>query len=107
MKRTRYSEEQIIGILLVHGRRIGRRCEVRRLVLQARVVGRPFFAWNANYSRMTVYEVKRLKALEGENSELKPLLIGPLLDRLTDHVSILQSNGESYRRANCLAHRRG
>ena len=39
-----------------------------------------FYAWKAKYSRMTVSEAKRLKALEDENAKLKKLLAEQMLD---------------------------
>jgi putative transposase len=39
-----------------------------------------FCAWRARYSRMTVLEAKRLKALGDENAKLKKLLAGQVLD---------------------------
>lgn len=40
----------------------------------------PVSAWKANYSGMTVYEAKRLKALEDENAKLNRLLAEQMLD---------------------------
>ncbi len=39
-----------------------------------------FCAWNAEYSRMTMSEARRLKALEDESAQLKRLPAGQMLD---------------------------
>ena len=76
MKRTRYSEEQIIGILQEH--EAGAKCA--DLCRKHGMSEGTFYAWKAKYSGMTVSEAKRLKALEDENAKLKKLLAEQMLD---------------------------
>lgn len=76
MKRTRYSEEQIIGILTEHD--AGAKCA--DLCRKHGMSEGTFHAWKAKYSGMTLSEAKRLKALEDENSKLKRLLAEQMLD---------------------------
>ena len=76
MKRTRYSEEQIIGILAEHD--AGAKCA--DLCRKHGMSEGTFYAWKAKYSGMTVSEAKRLKALEDENARLKRLLAEQMLD---------------------------
>lgn len=76
MKRTRYSEEQIIGILTAHD--AGAKCA--DLCRKQGMSEGTFYSWKAKYSGMTVSEAKRLKALEDENAKLKRLLAEQMLD---------------------------
>lgn len=76
MKRTRYSEEQIIGTLTEHdaGAKYADLCRKHGMSEGT------FYAWKSKYSGMTVSDAKRLKALEGENAKLKKLLAEQMLD---------------------------
>ncbi|WP_139307446.1 IS3 family transposase [Rhodovulum sp. ES.010] len=76
MKRTRYSEEQIIGILAEH--EAGAKCA--DLCRKHGMSEGTFYNWKAKYGGMTVSEAKRLKALEDENAKLKKLLAEQMLD---------------------------
>lgn len=60
MKRTRYSEEQIISILSEHD--TGARCA--DLCRKHGMSEGTFYAWKTKYSGMTVSEAKRLKVLD-------------------------------------------
>ena len=70
MKRSRFSEEQIIAILKEHeaGSKTADICR-RHGISDA-----TFYKWKAKYGGMEVSEAKRLKALEDENARLKKLL---------------------------------
>jgi len=76
MKRTRYSEEQIIGILREH--EAGAKCA--DLCRKHGMSEGTFYAWKSKYGGMDVSDVKRLRALEGENAKLKKLLAEQMLD---------------------------
>ncbi len=76
MKRTRYSEEQIIGILVEH--EAGAKCA--DLCRRHGMSEGAFHNWKAKYGGMTVSDAKRLKALEDENARLKKLLAEQMLD---------------------------
>ena len=76
MKRTRYSEEQIIGILTEH--EAGAKCA--DLCRKHGMSEGTFYAWKAKFGGMTVSDAKRLKALEDENAKLKKLLAEQMLD---------------------------
>ncbi len=76
MKRARFSEEQIIGILKEH--EAGAKCA--DLCRKHGMSEATFYAWKAKYGGMTVSEAKRLKALEEENAKLKKLLAEQMLD---------------------------
>jgi putative transposase len=76
MKRSRFSEEQIISILKEQESG-GRTVDVCR---KYGVSGATFYKWKAKYGGMEVSEAKRLKALEDENAKLKKLLAEAMLD---------------------------
>ena len=76
MKRSRFSDEQVIGILQEH--EAGAKCV--DLCRKHGMSEGTFYVWKPNYSGMTVPEVKRLKALEEENVKLKKLLAEQMLD---------------------------
>ena len=62
MKRARFSEEQIIGILKEH--EAGAKCA--DLCRKHGMSEGTFYNWKSKYGGMTVSEAKRLRALEGE-----------------------------------------
>jgi putative transposase len=76
MKRSRITEEQIIGILKEQesGQRTADVCR-RHGVSEG-----TFYKWKAKYGGLEVSEAKRLKALEDENTRLKKLLAETMLD---------------------------
>ncbi|GEO83054.1 transposase [Pararhodospirillum oryzae] len=76
MKRSRFSEEQIIGILKEHQAGLG----ATELCRKHGISDATFYKWRAKYSGMEVSEAKRLKALEDENARLKRLLADAMLD---------------------------
>lgn len=76
MKRTRYTEEQIIGILIEH--EAGAKCA--DLCRKHGMSEGAFYAWKAKVEGMTVSDANRLKALEDENAKLKKLLAEQMLD---------------------------
>jgi putative transposase len=63
MKRTRFTDEQIIGILTEH--EAGAKCA--DLCRKHGMAEGTFYNWKAKFGGMTVSEAKRLKALEDEN----------------------------------------
>ncbi|HBZ43610.1 MAG TPA: IS3 family transposase, partial [Maritimibacter sp.] len=77
MKRTKYTEEQIIGILTEH--EAGAKCA--DLCRKHGMSEGTFYAWKAKFGGMTVSDAKRLKALEDENSRLKKIVADLTLDR--------------------------
>ena len=63
MKRTRFSEEQIIGILKEHEAGVS----VADLCRKYGVSDASIYKWKAKFGGMDVSEAKRLKGLEDEN----------------------------------------
>ena len=76
MKRKRFSEEQIIGVLREHeaGAKAG------DLARKHGVSEATLYNWKAKYGGMDVSDARRLKALEEENGKLKKLLADAMLD---------------------------
>lgn len=67
MKRSRFSEEQIIGVLKEH--EAG--AKAADLARKHGISEATLYNWKAKYGGMDVSEAKRLKALEDENAKLK------------------------------------
>jgi putative transposase len=78
MKRSRFSEEQIIGILKEHEAGI----PVSDLCRKHGVSDASIYKWKARFGGMDVSEAKRLKALEDENAKLKRMLADAMLDNV-------------------------
>lgn len=76
MKRSRFSDEQIIGILKEHQAGLS----AVELCRKYGVSDATFYKWRSKYSGMEIAEAKRLKALEDENGRLKRLLADAMLD---------------------------
>ena len=67
MKRNRFTEEQIIGILKEHEAGT----PVSELCRKHGVSDASIYKWKAKFGGMDVSEAKRLKTLEDENTKLK------------------------------------
>jgi putative transposase len=76
MKRSRFTEEQIIAILKEQeaGAKTAEVCR-RHGISDA-----TFYNWKAKYGGLEVSQARRLKALEDENARLKKLLAEAMLD---------------------------
>ena len=76
MRRSRFSEEQIIGIL-----REQEAGMAAAEVCRKHGISQPtFYAWKAKFGSMSVSDAKRLRQLEAENTRLKKLLAEAMLD---------------------------
>jgi putative transposase len=76
MKPSRFTEEQIIGILREH--EAG--AKTAELARKHGISEATLYNWKAKYGGLDVSEAKRLKALEDENAKLKKLLAEAMLD---------------------------
>ena len=76
MKRIRFTEEQIIGVL----RESEAGAKTGDLARKHGVSEATLYNWKAKYGGLEVLEAKRLRALEDENGRLKRLLAEAMLD---------------------------
>lgn len=76
MKKKRFSEAQIVGVLneAESGIPIGDLCRKHG------ISDATYYNWKSKYSGMTVSELSRLKALEDENRKLKEIVAEQSLD---------------------------
>ena len=79
MKRSRFTEEQIIGILKQHQAGFG----AKDLCRKHGISDATFYKWRSKYGGMDVSDAKKLKALEEENRKLKKLPAETVLDAAT------------------------
>ena len=76
MKRSRFSEEQIIGILKEQEAGMATAEVCRRHGISTAT----FYNWKSKYGGLEVSEARRLRSLEEENARLKKLLAEAMLD---------------------------
>jgi putative transposase len=79
MKRSRFTEEQVIGIL----KEPQAGMSAADLCRKHGISDATFYIWRKKYGGMEVSEAKRLKALEDENAKLKKLLAEQMMDVAT------------------------
>lgn len=90
MKKSRYTEEQIIGVLkqMEAGRKVS------DLARELGVSEATLYTWKSKYGGMDVNEARRLRELEEENRRLKQLVADLSLDREA-LKSVIRKNGWS------------
>jgi putative transposase len=76
MKKSKYSEDQIIGILKEAEAGIA----VIELCRKYGISDQTYYNWKAKYGGMTVSDARKLKQLEEENRRLKHLVADLTLD---------------------------
>lgn len=79
MRKSRFSEEQIINVLKEH--QVG--MPVADLCRKHGISDATFYTWRTKYGGMEVSDARRLKAVEEENRRLKKLLAEAMLDVAT------------------------
>ncbi len=76
MKKSRYKEEQIIGVL----REVDGGAKLQDVIRRLGVSQQTYYRWKAKYGGMEVNDAKKLRALEDENRRLKQMVAEQALD---------------------------
>jgi putative transposase len=76
MRKSRFNEEQIIGVLIEHERGLGTAEVCRKHGISSATL----YKWKARYGGLDVSDARKLKALDDENRRLKKLLAESMLD---------------------------
>ena len=88
MKRARFSEEQIIGIL----KEAESGVKAAELCRRHGISDATFYVWRSKYGGLEVSEMRRLRQLEDENRRLKAIVADQALD-LRVLKDVLAKNG--------------
>ncbi len=94
MKRSRFSEEQVIAILKEQEGGVATADVCRRHGISSAT----FYKWKAKFGGLDVSDARRLRALEEENARLKRLLADAMLDNAMLKES-QEKNGDARREA--------
>jgi putative transposase len=78
MKRSKFTEDQTIGVL----REQEAGATTAEVCRRHGISSATFYAWKSKYGGMDVSDARRLKAMEGENAKLKRLLADAMLDNV-------------------------
>ena len=76
MRKSRFSDKQIIGVLKEHQAGLS----AAELCRRHGISDATFYKWRSRFGGMEVSDAKRLRALEEENGKLKRLLADAMLD---------------------------
>ena len=77
MRRGRFTEDQIIGVLREHEAGV----KTAELCRKHGISDATFYNWKSKYGGLEVSDARRLKGLESENAKLKRLLADAMLDK--------------------------
>ena len=90
MKRTRFSEEQVICVL----KEAEAGAKTANLARRHGVFEATIYNWKSNYGGLEALEAWRLRELEGENAKLKRLLADTMLDNVAPKNLLPKSSGD-------------
>ena len=79
MRKSRFTDEQIIGLLKEHHAGVS----AADLCRKHGISDATFYKWRSKFGGMEVSEAKKLRALEDENAKLKRLLAESVMDNAT------------------------
>jgi putative transposase len=88
MKRARFSEQQIIGVL----KEAEAGAKVSELCRQHGISDATFYTWRSKYGGLEISEMRRLRQLEEENRRLKSIVADQALD-IRALKDVLSKNG--------------
>ena len=88
MKRSRFNEEQIIGVL----KEAEAGAKVSELCRRQGISDATFYTWRSKYGGLEISEMRRLRQLEEENRRLKSIVADQALD-LRALKDVLAKNG--------------
>ena len=79
MRKSRFTEEQIIGALKQHAAGLS----AAELCRKYGISDATFYKWRSRYGGMEISDARKLKGLEDENRKLKKLLAESMMDVAT------------------------
>ena len=88
MKRSRFNEEQIIGVL----KEAEAGAQVSELCRRQGISDATFYSWRSKYGGLEISEMRRLRQLEEEHRRLKSIVADQALD-LRALKDVLAKNG--------------
>jgi len=76
MKKSRFTEEQIIGVI----KQLDNGVPIKELTRQHGLTQQTIYRWKSKFGGMEVSDAKKMRALETENSRLKRMIADLMLD---------------------------